>query len=58
MRRITWAKITAGIGLIYGVFLVIQAFVPVWPTEEVHNIAKLVGGIFLFLWAICFWKLK
>ena len=32
MRKLTWAKITAGVALVYGVFLVIQAFIPVWPT--------------------------
>ena len=56
MRKLVWAKINAGVALVYGVFLVIQAFIPVWPTEEIHNIAKLAGGILLILWAVFFWK--
>ncbi len=58
MRKLTWAKTTAGVALVYGIFLIIQAFIPVWPTEEMHNMAKLAGGILLILWAACFWKLK
>ena len=58
MKRLTWARITAGIALTYGVFLVIQAFIPVWPTEEMHNTAMLTGGILLILWAALFRKLK
>lgn len=55
MRRLTWARVTAGIALAYGAFLIIQAFVAVWPSEEVHNIAKLTGGICLILWGTLFW---
>lgn len=56
MRKLTWAKVSAGIALVYGAFLIIQAFIDVWPTEAVYIIAKLVGGILLILWAVFFWK--
>lgn len=58
MDKLTWAKVTASIGLVYGIFLIIQAFFPVWPSEQIHNIAKLTGGILLILWAALFWKLR
>jgi hypothetical protein len=58
MRKLTWARITAGVALAYGAFLVIQAFFTVWPSEDVHKIAMLAGGICLTLWGILFWVVK
>lgn len=55
MSKLTWARITAGVALAYGAFLVLQAFVAVWPSEEAHNIAMLAGGIGLILWGTVFW---
>lgn len=55
MSKLTWARITAGIVLAYGAFLILQAFVTVWPGEEAHNIALLAGGIGLILWGTLFW---
>lgn len=55
MSKLTWARITAGTASGYGVFLIIQAFITVWPSEEVHNIAMLIGGICLILWGTLFW---
>lgn len=54
MNKLTWAKITSFMTLVYGVFLIIQVFVPVWPSETVHKIAMFAGGIFLILWTIYF----
>ena len=56
MGKKTWAEITAGIALGYDLFLIVQAFVPVWPTERIHSMAELGGGILLIVWAILFWK--
>ena len=60
MKKLTWARVTAGIMLAYGVFLIVQAFffTQIWPREEIHNTAMLVGGILLIGWALVFWKLK
>jgi uncharacterized membrane protein len=58
MKRLTWAKISAGLALVYGVFLIIQVFIEVWLSEMAHKIAMFAGGIFLILWTACFWKLK
>lgn len=56
MKRLTWAKITSGIALCYGMFLILQTFVSVWTTETAHKIAMFTGGVFLILWAFYFWK--
>jgi hypothetical protein len=58
MKRLTWARVMAGITLAYGIFLIIQGLLPVWPTEQAHNLAMLIGGILLIPWAAIFWKLK
>ena len=56
MKKLAWAKITAGVALVYGAFLIIQVFIEVWPTENMHKITMLAGGILLILWAVFFWK--
>lgn len=60
MKKLTWARVTAGIVLAYGLFLIVQAFFfsQIWPSEEIHNSAMLIGGILLIGWALVFWKLK
>jgi len=34
----------------YGIFLIVQVFVDVWPSEKIHNIAMFVGGVALIIW--------
>jgi hypothetical protein len=54
MKKLTWAKITAGMVLSYGTFLIVQVLVDVWPTETAHEIAMFAGGVFLILWGLFF----
>lgn len=37
--------------MLYGPFLVLQAFIDPWPTTEMHQRALFAGGIVMCLWA-------
>lgn len=60
MTKSKWAKITAIIGLVYGVFLLAQViwWEQIWPKEELHTLAMAIGGIILVSWGIIFFRLK
>ncbi|MBA7663030.1 hypothetical protein ES703_71063 [subsurface metagenome] len=61
MNRQKWAKTTAIITLIYGLFLLIQAMWPGWAMVQAGeglNIAKIIGGLLLICWGIVFLRLK
>ena len=61
MNKLKWAKVTAIIALVYGLFLLAQAIWPGWAIVQAGeglNIGKIIGGLFLFCWAIVFFRLK
>ena len=61
MNRQKWAKVTVVVALVYGVFLLVQAFWPGWATVQVGeglNIAKIIGGLALIGWASIFFRLR
>lgn len=61
MNRQKWAKITAIITLIYGLFLLVQVIWPGWvmvQAGEGLNIAKIIAGVLMICWGIVFFRLK
>ncbi len=59
MKKSKWAKVTSIVIVIYGVFLLLQAFWPGWDIVQeacVLDIAKIVGGIILLVWGIIFFR--
>lgn len=42
----------------YGFFLVTQAFIDVWPTEQMHRKGLFIGGVVMLLWAVRFFVKK
>jgi len=61
MTKRKWALITAIFTVVYGAFLLFQAFCPEWTMVQSGmglNIAKIVGGLVLLGWGAAFFKLK
>ena len=61
MTKHKWAVITAIFTVVYGAFLLFQAFWPGWTVVQSGmglNIGKIVGGLVLLCWAATFFMLK
>ena len=61
MTKSKWAKITSIIIIVYGGFLLFQAFWPGWEIVQegcVLDIGKIVGGVVLICWGIVFFWVK
>lgn len=60
MNIVKWGKITTGILIVYGIFLLFQVFWAGWsevqPTLGL-KVAKIIYGIFLLCWGYVFIKL-
>ena|GEM_PF-2185859 len=61
VTRNKWAKISSIFVLVYGLFLLFQAIWPGWAivqSEAGLDVAKIIGGLALIVWAVIFFKLK
>lgn len=52
MPKKLWRNVVLLFLFLYGPFLIFQAFVDVWPMNQIHGIALFVGGLALLSWGI------
>jgi len=55
MSNKLWQQVILAFAIVYGPFLIIQAFIDVWPTKQMHSFALFIGGVALSLWAVRYW---